>query len=807
MTKNEVINVIKRDNSIELLNLEKIHKIVESACEGITGVSVSDIEMKAHLSFYDGITTKEINQSLIKSAADLISENSPNYQYVAANLLNYELRKDVWGGKIPPRLYEYICNMINAGYYTPELLEFYTEEEWDKIDSFIDHDRDFKFAHIGLMEYITKYAVRDRTLKNVSPLETPQLTYILIASTLFAQEKSLKAVKSYYNDISLWNISLPTPIMAGVRTNVKQFSSCTLIECSDSLKSINETSSSIVTYASKKAGIGIDASAIRGEGSSVGKEKTRHTGVTPFYRYFESALKSCAQGGVRGASATLYTMLWHSEIEDIIVLKNNKGTADNRVRKLDYAIQINNYLYNRFLKKQNITLFSPNDVPNLRDAFLGDQKEFAKLYETYEKDESIRKKSIPAVELFTKLMIERKETGRIYIFNVDNVNNHSGFTLPIKMSNLCTEIALLTQPMGSVEVYDRIVEKDAILSFIKEMDNNPYVKNYKLIEEQNDILKFSVTEDISEIALCTLSAINLGNIRSLEDLESICRNAVRGLDNLLEYQDYLLPASRRSTENYRPLGIGIVNLAYYLAKNGCTYSDSNGYELIHETMEAIQFYLIKASVELAKERGACKALHNTTYGKGLLPIDHYNKNVDEIVKPKYNLNWEWLRSELIKYGIRNAVLSAQMPAESSAKIMNATNGVDILKALIITKSNKSNVSKQVAPEITRLKNRYDISWEMKSMEGFIKTMAVMQKFIDQSISTSLSYNPSHYENNEIPLSILLKDTLIANKFGLKTLYYLYTNDQRDADLEEKPKSEAQVSEQKDENETCDACTI
>lgn len=1211
MTKNEFINVVKRNGTIELLDLEKIHKIVETACDGITGVSVSDIEMKAHLSFYDGITTKEINQALIKSAADLISENTPNYQYVAANLLNYEIRKDVWGGINPPRLFDHINKMIDSGYYTSELLEFYTEDEWDKIDSFIDHDRDFKFAHIGLVEYITKYAIRDRTLKNVQPLETPQFTYILIAAILFAQEKSLKAVKSYYNDISLWNISLPTPIMAGVRTNTKQFSSCTLIECDDSLKSITDTASAIVTYASKKAGIGIDASAIRSEGSSVGKEKTRHTGVTPFYRYFESALKSCAQGGVRGASATLYTMLWHSEIEDILVLKNNKGTPDNRVRKLDYAIQINNYLYNRFLQNKNITLFSPNDVPELREAFFGDQEKFAKLYEMYEKDSSIKKKSVSSVDIFTKLMIERKETGRIYIFNVDNVNNHSAFTLPIKMSNLCltgdtrintnlgnltlkelydnkskfkvisdrrafennlilgkksskgseykkyfgtaempssevvltnknaevfslktehgyqikatldhkimtekgmkplkditvddfvyiqsdegifssnynlskfnydvnnaklptiwskelgeflgwmtgsgfiskstsktskkvrktahlifdndnyemkeyfinylstilskdsfyeeklgnsvqlkiidrdfitwletmgvgyrkniptsiwsaprsaqvgfiqglftsngevnisnvhrtvnillsdtkkqlltdiqiilgnfgikgsvfklkrenicytsntkkevdlykvkpiyslkirksninlfmekikflteeknekilsnlklyenenddiyeekymskvtsiqyhgveevydigvpeshsfianniavhncTEITLLTKPMGSEKIYEKVIEKDSVLNFIKEMDSNSYVKSYKLVEEK-DQLKFNIIEDISEIALCTLSAINLGNVRSLDDLETICRNAVRGLDNLLDYQDYLLPASRRSTENYRPLGIGIVNLAYYLAKNGCTYSDTNGHVLIHETMEAIQFYLIKASIELAKERGPCKAIENTTYGRGLLPIDHYNKNVDEIVKPKYNLNWEWLRGELIKYGIRNATISAQMPAESSAKIMNATNGVDKLKALIITKSNKSNVSKQVAPEITRLKNKYDISWESVSNEGFIKSMAVKQKFGDQAISTSLSYNPIHYPNNEIPLSILVNDLLMANKFGLKTLYYLYTNDQRDMDITETPKEINPISP--NETDTCDACTI
>lgn len=811
MTNEKKITVIKRKGMQEDLNLDKIHKIVETACDGISGVSVSDIEMKAHLSFYDGITTKEINKSLIKASADLISESAPNYQYVAGRLLNYETRKDVWGGTEPPRLYDHVLKMVEDGYYTSDLLDFYTQEDWDKLDNYIDHDRDLNFAYIGMAEYLTKYCVRDRSLKEFTPLETPQLTYMLIAATLFAQEKSLKAVKSYYNDISLWNISLPTPIMGGARTSTKQFSSCCLIETGDTLQSINATASAVVTYASKKAGIGLEASAMRAEGSTVGKDKSvKHTGVTPFYRYFESALKSCAQGGIRGASATLYTALWHLEIEDILVLKNNKGTPDSRVRKLDYGIQINNYLYNRFIQKKNITLFSPQDVPDLYDAFFADQKQFAKLYEKYENDSKIRKKVVSAKDLFTQLMIERKETGRIYIFNVDNVNSHSGFTKPIKMSNLCTEITLLTVPMGTTQEVSLTIPKNELVTQLKNIFNNPYYIDYKIQEDNVDNVLLNVTEDISELALCTLSAINLGNIKSLDDLQSICRNAVRGLDNLLNYQDFLNNAARRSNENYRPLGIGIVNLAYYLAKNGYSYSDPEGHKLIHQTMETIQFYCIKASIELAKERGACKGLHNTSYGKGKLPIDHYNKNVDEIVAPVYIHDWESLRPDLLKYGIRNAVLTAQMPAESSAKIMNATNGVDQIKALVITKLNKSNVSRQVAPEVIRLKNKYDISWNVKSMDGFIKTIAVMQKFIDQSISTSLSYNPAHYDNNEIPLSLLISDTLKANKFGLKTLYYLYTNDQRDDDLDQ------QSSPQKVENiekveevsdDACDACTI
>jgi ribonucleoside-diphosphate reductase alpha chain len=763
MGQDGTIGVIKRDGSKEGLDLDKIHKIVEFACEGITGVSVSDIEMKAHLSFYDGITTKEINKALIKSAADLISEQSPNYQYVAGKLLNYEMRKDAWGGKSAPRLYNHILKMVGNGYYTEDLLTFYTEQEWDKLDEFIDHDRDFNMTYIGVNEYLTKYAMRDRSLDSVFPLETPQITYILVAAILMHEEKSLKAVKSYYNDISLWNISLPTPIMAGIRSTEKQGSSCVLISCDDTLNSIIATSGAIIKYISSKAGIGMDVSKLRAEGSKVKKDKSvKHTGLTPFLRLFEASVKSCSQGGVRGGSATCYYQLWHLEIEDLLVLKNNKGTQENRVRKIDYGVQINNYLYNRFVQNKDITLFSPKDVPGLYEAFFIDQKKFASLYEQYEKDPNIRKKKINSRDLFTSLIIERKETGRVYIFNVDNVNDHGAFKVPVTQSNLCAEILLPTIPLQSLD------------------DPN------------------------GEIALCSLSAINLGNVKSLDDLESICRNAVRGLDNLLTYQDYMVPAAYTSTMKYRPLGIGIINLAYYFAKNGVKYNDPAAHQLIHDTMEAIQFYCIKASIELAKERGAIPGLADTKYGDGLFPIDHYNKNVDEIVKPKYNLDWKWLRGELKKYGIRNATLTAMMPAESSAKISNATNGVEPIRSLITTKSNKSNVSKQVVPEFNRLKNKYDLVWEMKTNEGVIKTMAVITKHIDQSVSTNSNYNPSHYENGDIPLSVLLKDLLLCNKYGLRTLYYLNTNDQRDEEVVEN-KPVGQVEEHAEED--CDSCKL
>jgi ribonucleoside-diphosphate reductase alpha chain len=737
------IFVTKRSGETEKFNIDKIHNIVELACDGITGVSVSDIEMEAKLSFHDKMSTSEIHKSLTIAARDLISETNPNYQNVAGRLLTYDMRKTAWGGMKPPRLFEHITKMVEMGLYTTELLEEYDEETWDKLDNIIDHDRDLKMAFIAVKEYMTKYAVRDRTLTEVIPLETPQITYILASAIMALDTKKIKDIKSFYNDFSNHNISLPTPVMGGLRTPTKQFSSCVLIDVDDTLNSIFAATTAIGKYISKKAGIGINAGKIRAEASKVNNGTVKHTGVIPFYRLFESAVKSCSQGGIRGGAATLHTIMWHLDIESIIVLKNNKGTQDNRVRKLDYSIQINDYLYLRYMRGENITLFSPNEVPGLYDAYFGDKEKFIKLYEKYEKDKSIRKKSVPP-SIFADLMTERKETGRTYIMNVDNVNSHSTFKVPIKMSNLCQEITLPTETFEDV--------------------NND--KN-------------------GEIALCTLAAYNLGNIKSLDEIESWARNAVRALDNILSYQSYVVEPARKSTMKYRPLGIGIINLAYYLAKNGVKYNDPKAWELLHETMEAISFYSIKASIELAKEKGACEGLEFTKYGDGLLPIDHYHPNVDKIVKPKYNLDWEWLRGELKQHGIRNATLLAMMPAETSAKMSNATNGVEPVRALLTAKGNKQNNSVQVVPELMRLKNKYDFLWEMESMDGYIKCMAIIQKFTCQSISSNLSYNPEHYENGAIPMSVLMGDVLKANLYGLKTLYYNNTLDTRDEDLEDK----------------------
>jgi ribonucleotide reductase alpha subunit len=1151
--------------------------MVERACEDLTGVSVSDVVMEAKLNFFNGMSSIDIHRSLTKAATSLITEHTPNYQYVAGRLLNYDMRKTAWGGMEPPRLYTHILKMIGEGLYTKDLIEFYTEAEWDKIDDLVDHDRDLKIPHIGIAEYMSKYSMRDRSLEELIPLETPQITYILIAALVCSDTKSIKDIKTYYNHISQYNISLPTPIMAGLRSQEKQFSSCVLIEADDSLDSMAASSHAIIKYISKRAGIGIGASAIRAEGSKVRNGEIKHTGVLPFYRLFESAVKSCSQGGVRGGAATLFALLWHLDVEDIISLKNNKGTPDTRVRKLDYCIQINNYLYKRLVEGKNITLFSPNDVEDLYDAFFADQEEFGRLYEQYEKDASIRKKSIPALELFTKLMIERKDTGRIYIMNVDNVNNSSPFSIPVKMSNLClsgdtrisTSLGLKTLEelyetdasfsvssdiraiednlvlmrknnrrklkdnmfgvntynsskvfltndsaevyeiqtksghrvkgtldhkimtnVGMVEIRDLTPEhyiyvqsgsgvsnssktidyvestteskvwtgryknlpitypakwstelgellgmlvgdgfitngsvaisvgkddynemeryvtnllsmlvpsdrihvqihegskqikisdqravhflkhlgvtqnysdtkkvpsklwdasQDAQIGFLRGLfesdgtidiskncqaatisltstsrtlldevqillsnlgifskvykvknreysllpdgkggqreykvlpaytmkigrsDRNKFLDTIKFISKRkNDkaveyirhtairggtyqskyfssfvdikyvgrMPVYDITVDHSHsfiangivvhncveialpttpfnnildengrIALCTLSAINIANLKSVDDLEDLMYWAVRSLDNILSYQNYPLIAAKKATDDFRPLGIGTINLAYYLAKNSVKYGDPQALSMLHEIYEAMEFYGLKASVRLAKERGKCLRYEDTKYAKGLLPIDWYNKNVDEVTPPVYKLDWEWLRNEIKLYGVRNATITAHMPAESSCKPANATNGVEPVRSLITVKGNKSNISKQVVPEISRLKNKYDLLWEMKSMDGIIKTMAVIQKFCSQSISTNLSYNPINYPDGDIPMSVLLVDLLKCNKYGLKTLYYHNTNDQRDVSMVADDVKSAAVEEVKEEPEICDSCVI
>jgi ribonucleoside-diphosphate reductase alpha chain len=763
-----MVRVTKRDGRLEPLNLEKFHRVVSWACEDLSGVSASAIEIRSQVQFYDKIKTTNIHETLIKAAAELISEDTPNYQYAASRLINYNLRKEIYGRPEPCSLYEHYDHVADWGYYSKEIGQYYSQSDFEWLDKQIDHDRDFAIAYAGMEQFRGKYLVKNRVTGQF--YETPQMAYMLIAMTLFRnypKTTRLRWVKDFYDAVSLFEISLPTPIMAGLRTPQKQFSSCVLIETDDSLDSINATSSAIVKYVSQKAGIGIGAGRIRAIGSPIRNGDAAHTGVIPFYKLFQSAVKSCSQGGVRGGAATLHYPIWHLEVEDLLVLKNNKGTDDNRVRHMDYSVQFNKVMYERLLSGGNITLFSPSDVPELYDAFFTDCDRFRILYEGYEADTSIRKKSISAIDLFSSFIQERKDTGRIYLMNVDHANDHGAFikeVAPIKMSNLCQEIDLPTKPLKHV------------------------------------------FDETGEISLCTLAAINWGRIRSKYDFARVCELAVRGLDEILDYQDYPVLAAERSTMNRRPLGVGIINLAYWLAKNDLSYQNitEEGLKKLHEWTEAWAYNLIKASIELAKEKGPCPGLNETKYSRGILPIDTYKRDVDALVEPSYDFDWDLLREELKIHGIRNSTLMALMPSETSAQISNSTNGIEPIRALVSVKTSKDGVLKQVAPEVRRLKNKYDLLWDQKSPEGYLKICAVLQKFIDQGISVNTSYNPKHYEDEQIPMSELIRHVIMFYKYGGKQLYYFNTADGA-GEIEVKQPEVTQSIEI--DNETCDSCTI
>ena len=766
MTK---IQVEKRDGKKEPLDLEKMHKVVMFACEDIAGVSASEVELKSHIQFYDGIKSEEVQETLIKAASDLISEETPNYQWVAGNLVNYHIRKMVYGDFEPWHILKVVETNVKEGFYDSALLEDYSKEEWDEINSYIKHDRDFDIAYVGMEQFRGKYLVQNRVTGRL--YETPQIAYMLIAATLFSSyEKDirLKYVKDYYDAISNFDISLPTPVMAGVRTPQRQFSSCVLIETDDSLDSINATSSSVVKYVSQKAGIG--AGSIRAINSPIRNGDASHTGVIPFYKLFQASVKSCSQGGVRGGAATLYYPIWHYEVEDLLVLKNNKGTEDNRVRHMDYGVQFNKLMYERLIAGENITLFSPSDVPGLYNAFFEDQDKFRELYEKAERNTRLRKKTIPALELFSIFMNERKNTGRIYLMNVDHANDHGSFLpekAPIRQSNLCCEINLPTKPLTSI------------------------------------------TDEEGEISLCTLSAINWGNIRTPKDFRKPCELAVRGLDALLDYQKYPVLAAEISTNNRRPLGIGIINFAYWLAKNDTNYSDPD-LELVDEWAEAWSYYLIKASNELAKEKGACPKSLETRYGNGIVPSDTRKTDVDELVKHKERRKWKELRKSLKEHGIRNSTLMALMPAETSAQISNSTNGIEPPRSMVSVKQSKHGVLKQVVPGIHKLKNKYELLWDQKSPEGYLKIMAVLQKYIDQGISVNTSYNPIFFEDEKIPMSVMLQHLIMFYKYGGKQLYYFNTFDgQGEIDVhqedEKKTREDFETDEQYDDY--CESCVI
>ncbi|MGL9773974.1 MAG: class 1a ribonucleoside-diphosphate reductase subunit alpha [Sodalis sp. (in: enterobacteria)] len=736
---NQSLVVTKRDGRKETINLDKIHQVIDWAAEGLENVSVSQVELRSHIQFYDGIKTADIHETIIKAAADLISREAPDYQYLAARLAVFHLRKKAYGQFEPPKLYDHVSRLVAMGKYDKHLLTDYSAEEFEQMDGFIDHWRDMNFSYAAIKQLEGKYLAQNRVTGEI--YESAQFLYMLVAACLFSgyprTTRRLDYVKRFYDAVSTFKISLPTPIMSGVRTPTRQFSSCVLIECGDSLDSINATSSAIVKYVSQRAGIGINVGRIRALGSLIRGGEAFHTGCIPFYKHFQTAVKSCSQGGVRGGAATLFYPMWHLEVESLLVLKNNRGVEANRVRHMDYGVQLNKLMYQRLVKGEDITLFSPSDVPGLYDAFFADQDEFERLYTLYEQDSTIRQRRIKAVELFSLMMQERASTGRIYVQNVDHCNTHSPFdaaVAPIRQSNLCLEIALPT----------------------------------KSLEHVND--------DSGEIALCTLSAFNLGAIDSLDDLGELATLAVRALDALLDYQYYPILAANRSAMGRRTLGVGVINFAYYLAKHGVRYSDGSANNLTHRTFEAIQYYLLKASNDLARERGACPWFNETTYAQGILPVDTYKKDLDGIVSEPLHYDWEALRADIKQYGLRNSTLSALMPSETSSQISNATNGIEPPRGLVSIKASKDGILRQVVPESISLQNAYELLWEMPNNDGYLHLVGVMQKFVDQAISANTNYDPSRFPAGKVLMKQLLKDLLTAYKFGVKTLYYQNTRD-------------------------------
>ena len=773
MTSNDNLLVSKRNGRGKVpLDIEKIHTMVAYATENITGVSASHVEMNSGIQFFDGISTDTIQQILIKSANDLISLENPNYQFVAARLLLFSLRKKLFHKLWEhPSLLTHIKSCIEQGIYDEDILNNYTTAEIDRLNGFIDHERDYNFTYAGLRQVMDKYLVQDRS--NGKIFETPQFMYMMIAATLFAKypkEKRITYVKKYYDAISKFRINIPTPVMAGVRTPLRQFASCVLVDSDDSLPSIFSSDMAIGRYVAQRAGIGINAGRIRGINSRIRGGEIQHTGVIPFLKKFEATVRCCTQNGVRGGSATVHFPIWHQEIEDILVLKNNKGSEDNRVRKLDYSIQISKLFYERFIKDEDITLFSPHDVPGLYEAF--GLPEFDEMYEKYERSYKVPKTKIKAQLLFMDLLKERAETGRVYIMNIDHCNTHSSFKDKVYMSNLCQEITLPTKPIQHIDDAE------------------------------------------GEIALCILSAVNLGLIRDKSDLEELCDLSVRALDEIIDYQKYPVEAARISTESRRSLGVGYIGLAHYLAKNHVKYDDKEALTLVDEVTEAFQYYLLKASNTLAEEKGQCDYFDKTKYSDGILPIDTYKKDLDKIIKRKLSYDWKQLRKDIQEHGLRHSTLSAQMPSESSSVVSNATNGVEPPRDYLSIKKSKKGTLKQIVPDYYRLKNFYTLLWDMPSNEGYINIIAIMQKYFDQSISGNWSYNPENYADREVPLSVMANDLLTTYKLGWKTSYYQNTYDAKQ-DIDEPVHTigwrddvkEEPLLEIVDDQEDCEACTI
>ena len=761
--------VVKRNGLIESLDLDKMHLMVEEACKGLAGVSASQVEMTSGIQFYSGISTQEIQEILIRSASDLIDLDHPNYQFVAARLLLFSVRKQLYGRmKELPTLEQHIYQCVNHEVYDNDIFNKYSKEDIERADSYIDHGRDYLFTYAGLRQVVDKYLVQDRSGGGV--YETPQFMYMMISLTIFAEypkETRMSYVKRYYDAISKHKINIPTPIMAGVRTPLRQFASCVLVDVDDTLDSIFSSDMAIGRYVAQRAGIGINAGRIRGINSKIRGGEVQHTGVVPFLKKFESTVRCCTQNGIRGGSATVHFPIWHQEIEDILVLKNNKGTEDNRVRKLDYSIQLSKIFYERFIQDGQITLFSPHDVPGLYDSFGTDK--FDDLYIQYENNSSTPKKTIKAQDLILNLLKERAETGRIYIMNIDHCNSHSSYKDQITMSNLCQEITEPTTPIHHID------------------DDGP-----------------------QEIATCILSAINVGKVKSDEELEELCNLSVRSLEEIIDYQNYPVKAAENFTKRRRSLGIGYIGLAHYLAKLGFNYDSQEAWDAVHGLSESFQYYLLKASNQLAKERGHCEYFGRTKYSDGILPIDTYKKDVDQVSSVSLQHDWESLRVSILQHGLRHSTLSAQMPSESSSITSNATNGIEPPRGYLSIKKSKKGPLKQIVPQYQTLKNNYTLLWDMPSNRGYINVVAVMQKFFDQAISGNWSYNPENYADNEVPVSIMAGDMLYSYSVGWKTSYYQNTYDIKTDEVveEQKPELQSLLNHiMSSDEEACESCTI
>ncbi len=738
------IQVVKRNGSKVPLDISKIQRQVAFACQGIDSVSPSMIEIKAQLEFHDGMTTSTIDELLLKAMVDLIDEsenpeiNNVNYQYVAGRQRVSMLRKEVYGEYDPPKLYSIIKKNVELGMYTPELLKWYSEDEWNIIDLFIDHSKDEQYTFAAIAQLCEKYLVQNRATGKI--FETPQVRYAVAAATAFHSEpadKRLKFVKEYYECASDGHFTLATPVLAGLGTTTKQFSSCVLISSDDTLDSIFAAGEMMAKYASKRAGIGLEIGRIRPLGAPIRNGEIKHTGMIPFLKKWFADLRSCSQGGIRNASCTVTFPIWHYQFEDLIVLKNNQGTEETRVRQMDYSVVVNAMFWRRYKNGEDITLFDPHEVPDLYEAYYRDSDEFEKLYLNYEKHPTIKKKSLSADEIFKNGIIkERTDTGRIYLVNIDNVINQGSFDTkvdPIYQSNLCQEILLPTRPFQRIE------------------------------------------DPEGRIALCTLGSINWGAFRTPAEMRKACRVLVRSLSNLLNYQDFLSVQSRLANEDFEPLGVGITNLAYWHAKRGLKYGQGDSLAEVKRWMEHQAFYLTEMSVELAQERGPCGRSQYTYYGKGVFPWERRNKGVDELTDFTPSLDWEPLRDKMKQYGIRNATLMAVAPVESSSVVLNSTNGIEMPMELISVKESKAGSFVQVVPEYKRLKNRYQLMWDQKDCVDYLKTAAVLAAYIDQSLSTNTFYNPAHFVNAKVPGTVIAKNLMLAYKWGIKTIYYSLIN--------------------------------